>query len=160
MGEPRALGWDGFLASGDLPASRHLSLLGEAEFMSGLPGAGDCAWPAHPILCPDAGVTATSAVPVSRLGSRPGWVPHLPWAPLWAVTGVFQGTAHPRLTPKPRAQDSKPRVAIPQHAVPPAGRHGEGLAAWECFPRDSQHSSQVSDGRRTPRQPSLPLASA
>lgn len=73
-GEPRALGWDGFPALGDLPASRHLSPLGEAEFMSGLPGAGDCAWPARPIPRPEAGVMATSITAASRLDVCPGWM--------------------------------------------------------------------------------------
>lgn len=128
--------------------------------MSGLSGAGDCAWPARPILRPDAGLMVTSTAPASQLDVRSGWALHLPWAPLWDVMEVSWGTVPPRLTPKPRVQDSQPRVAVPRHAVSPAGRHGEGLAAWGCFPRDSQHSSQVSGGWRTPRQPSPPLPSA
>lgn len=63
-----------------------------------------------------------------------------------------RGTAHPRLILKPRVQDAQPGVAVP-------GTLCEGLAAWGCFPCDSQHSSQVSGSRRTPRQPSPSLPS-
>lgn len=85
-------------------------------------------------------MTATSAAPAARLdvGSA---------SALGDGTGVSQGAAHPWLTAKPRVQDLQPRVAVPQL---PVRRHGEGLAAWGCFPRDSQHSSQGSGGRGTP----------
>lgn len=69
---------------------------------------------------------------------------------LCGVERGVQGTVHPWLTPKPRVQDMQPRVTPQQ---------GEGLAG-RCFPRDSQHSSWVSSGWRTPPEPWQPLPSA
>lgn len=92
-------------------------------------------WPGRPVPA-----RVTAAWP-PRGSSPRGW--RCP-CPLWGVPGC---PGHP-----------KARGA--GLAVSGGQRHGQGLAAWGCFPGDSQHSWQVSGGRRTPRQLSPPLASA
>lgn len=147
VGEPGALGWDSFPALGDLPASRHLSPLGEAEFMSGFPRAGDCSWPAHPMPCPK--VMATSSI---SAGFTPRVRTASPWASLWGVMGVSQGTEHPWRTPKPMVQHSQPQVPI-------LASWAAGLVAGDAFPVTHDIPCR-SAGLEDTRHSSLPLPSA
>lgn len=126
------------LASRPRVTSQHHVSSSLSEKLSSCLASPHRSWPAWPVPA-----HVAAAWGWRRGSSPPGWP--CP-CPVWGVPGC-PGTAHPK-------------VRGAGLAVSGGRRHGQGLAAWGCFPGDSQHSWQVSGGRRTPRQLSPPLASA